>query len=293
MSGKSTPPSELYARAREALGSAKADWDQTAEQMERVDGPDVKNQSGSDAVRMIRTEQQLSDDPKSAAPELMKLLLACLASVRWPNDPMAFAQAYGNVMGIFALLGQPIRFSPDALYRYCNGPGLLRAVSDALRTTRPNFAQRLDQLIHAAASGTAGVSWDTVMDFVTTSEVWHAIPLDEVPLSRAASTFVTFDASQPAKRESARWMHSALALWKPVTECFLESQYGTDHAGDLRYPTLADAGWFRYFRSAEPTEPHGWTNPHDAALPPQPEAVHGSGSLGALQSADDLRVLSP
>jgi len=162
-----------------------------------------------------------------------------------------------------------------------------------LETRAANYAQKLDEKIAAAHNGAAGVSWDTVLEFVTSPDVWNALPLEEVPLSRARSTFVTFDAGQRVHRDSAGWMHTALALWKPRQDCFLQSQYAPNLDRPLRYPTLADAGWFRHFQSAEPAEPHGWTRPHDSALPRQPEAVHKPSRLKALESPRDLRMVPP
>jgi len=196
-------------------------------------------------------------------------------------------------MRSFALRGSRIRSSPTTLYRYCNGPGLLRAVSTVLESTSPNLARRLEQLIGDAANGGSGVSSDRVMEFITSPEVWSVLPRKHVPLSLGKSTFVTFDRSQGANRQSSAWVHSALALRKPRDDCFIESRYTPDPVEPLHFPTVADAGWSRHFYSAEAEAPHGWTRPHDASLPPQPEAVHRSAGLAVLDAPSDLRLLPP
>ena len=61
---------------------------------------------------------------------------------------------------------------------------------------------------------------------------------------------------------------------------------------DLRYPTIADAALYDYFKPATPNADHGWTKPRNAAelqlngmeseVRPRPEAVHPKQKLEIL-----------
>ena len=61
---------------------------------------------------------------------------------------------------------------------------------------------------------------------------------------------------------------------------------------DLRYPTIADAALYDYFKPATPNAGHGWTRPRNAAelslngmeteVRPRPEAVHPKQKLEVL-----------
>lgn len=283
--------SKLYQNAVAALGPNAAARQAAREKIARAPVEDSANQSGQAVARMVQTEHQLSDDPRTAEPELMKLLLACLSSMRWPAEAQAFARAYGLASGLFRLRGRPIQSSPDVLFRYCNGPGLIRKICDELEAADSEFAEVLRQFVERASNGTG--SWADAIDFLRTPEVWQELPREAINVSGTPSVFVTFDAGQTTDRNNAEGMHRALALWKPKSECFIELRYPADQVEELRFPTLADAGWFRYFHSVEPGTPHGLTKPHDQNLAKQPEAVHEPRTLSVLTTPRDVRLIGP
>ena len=114
----------------------------------------------------------------------------------------------------------------------------------------------------------------------------------QVMLCRTRGMFVTFDGVGATPRAKATWLHDALALWLPRHPCFLEFRLPTSHG--LFFPTFADAGWYRFFRSVPVTEPHRWTHPHTPASPHrQPEAVQVRTAMDTLPSTDDFRVVPP
>ena len=237
------------------------------------------------------TEHRLSRDPNAADPGWLTDLIKGLSAVAWTASATRCAGEYEDVAAPFRCRGQAIGASPSLLLRYCNGPGILRRMAAHLPA---GLGDELRQLIDHANDGTQPETWQDVLDFVCEPDVWNALARGQVPMSGCPSVFVTFDAGQHTDRDDSEWIHAALAFWKPATTCFLEIRYSPDHVSALLYPTLADAGWFRYFRSAATDEPHGWTRPHDDACDPQPEAVHESASLLTVVSPKDIRqVPSP
>ena len=197
------------------------------------------------------------------------------------------------------LQGQPLRGKPAELRRYCNGPGLFKAIARALRRNgNEDDADELEALIREAERGTPGATWGAVTDYLGEPEVWDAARGCDIALSGCESTFVTFDArGAPLRKDSARWMHAALALWIPMSSCSIELRYRRRKGDELRFPTFADAGWFRHFRGAPLGAPHGWTHPHltglDPPPSPQPEAVQARPTLARVEKAEDLRVMLP
>jgi len=129
------------------------------------------------------------------------------------------------------------------------------------------------------------------VDFLKETDVWDDMPFDRVGVSGSESVFVTFDAGQQTERDDADWMRAALALRKERHDCFIELQYRGDAVDALLFPTLADAGWFRYFRSVGSDSDHGLTAPHNPHMPAQPEAVHPPAMMAVLDSPDSLRLV--
>lgn len=271
--------------------------------MEAVVGPDPPNQTGADIARLLRDEEQLSDRPDDAdGTVLADLLLELCAALDGVSDAGALARRYESAMdGGFRLRGPATAARPAALRRYLNGPGLFKAVVSHLRDIgEDEDADELARLIAEAHGGRPGMTWEPVAEFLRDAHVWAMATRGGGPgLSASESTFVTFDAPGVTVRpDSASWMHAALALWKPRSECFVALTYAPVAGEPLRTPTLADAGWYRHFRGAPAGAPHGWTHPHaDADLrpapEPQPEAVHSRPRLGRLRRSGDLRLLAP
>jgi hypothetical protein len=262
-----------------------------------VAGPDPHNESGESVLAMIQSEHQLSRDPGSADAEWMGRLLAELFAVNWTDLPSGVARSYERLVRQFAQKGPSIAAKPPLLFRYVNGPGIFGQIRKALETAGSTaFAEELNRLITTAHNG-SGRTWKDVLTFIQEDPVWTAIPHDRVRLSGHHSTFVTFDldgSSKPLQGSAAK-MHAALALWKPVNACFVELRYRPEPSEVLRFPTLADAGWFRFFWSAPSGEPYGWTRPHDVTLGPRPEAVHDdpAPTLARIERPMDIQVLPP
>jgi len=291
-------PSRLYENALSSLGAARAQWDAAAQRIAAVNGPDSRNQSGQDTVRSIEAEEQLSADPDAAEPSILAQALAVLASMAWPDGPSEFPAAYEEALDQFRLKGTRIQSSPAMLFRYANGPGLLRVIARALADAgQDHLAGSLNNLIDSASGKAPTHTWDVVVAYVRKSEVWTLLVRNHVPLSRPGrSMFVTFDLASPRDRQSAQWLHAALALWLDRDPCFLEVSFPTATDDELLFPTFADAGWFRHFRGAPAAEPHGWTRPHpprDPVADRQPEAVMETQGLDRLPSPSHLRAVPP
>jgi hypothetical protein len=246
-------------------------------------------------VGIIETENQLSADPASADPALLAEALSLLGAVAWPADVGGVCRAYGAAVAPYALHGKPVASRPAVVFRYVTGAGFWKQIVAALRNSREDtLASELDDLVTRAERQPAETTWDEVVEFATDPGVWSVLDRAAVRLGGGASAFVTFDAGQPVQRESSAWLHAALALWRPWNPRFAEVRYATSSADTLRFPTLADAGWFRWFRSAAVGEPHGWIRPHpplDSVADRQPEAVHETPTLARLQSPADLRIV--
>ncbi len=289
-------PSRLYQNAIAALGASRAQWEAAAQRIAAVNGPDAANQLGSEILRMIEAEEQLSADPMKAEPALMSQAIAALAASAWPAGAVEFQREYESVTDAFRLSGQRISVSPRTLYRYLNGHGFLERLADALHGTNDILAERLEKLIRQALEQRSHGAWNGVIEFLRAPHVWAILVSQGIPLSERRGLYVTFDLDAPRERSSARWLHAALALWLPLDDCFLELRYPVSDADVLRFPTFADAGWFRHFACAAPAEPCGWTRPHGTVDPRpdrQPEAVHETPTLDRLSSSDHLRAVPP
>ena len=284
------PVSQLYTNAVNSLGPDLASWEQTAQLINAVVGRDPRNQNGSDTLDIIQSEHQLSSDPPNADPVLMREVLLALANASLPASDGPFGRVYEQVIAQYALNGLPISSRPAMLFRYLGRPGVFELVADAMENAGAYSAARvLRRMVSDARNGRR--TWDAVVRFLRRSAIWNSFPRSQVYLCGREAMFVTFEGSDSLPRTSAVAAHSALALWQPCNTCFLEVRYAPQPGDDLLYPTLADAGWFRYFRSAPATEPHGWTRPHDPQFPPQPEAVQRRVTFDRLASPDDLRAL--
>lgn len=284
--------SQLYDNAVNALGSRRASWKALEQRIGAIRGPERPNEDGPDVVEMIRTEHQLSDDPTQALPSPMSGLLGDLCGAAWPSDAMGFRDTYNGVVRQYALRGQPIAADPDRAYRYLNGPAVFQK---GIRPALPNVVRdSLGPLMDAAERTNRATTWQDVLVEVAKPVVWDAFDRQAVPLAAPGmpSMFVTLDdPGHSINRNSATKVHAALALWKPRSDCFVEARLAPRADKPLKMPTFADAGWFRFFRSAGVGEPNGWTRPHDPGLPPQPEAVREPAALAELQSSQDLRIL--
>ena len=291
--------SRLYEEALAALGGRQSDWTQAENRIGAVVLPDPANGNGADVVEIIQSENHLSADPPRFDPAVMCELLADLADVPWPDEPVDIRDTYDRVVGRYALRGKAVDNAPGTHFRYVNGPAIFAKGIPAALGGPPTalVADALLALITAAERGDGGTTWQDVLDEVRDPVLWGSLPRDQVHLARpgSASMFVTFDDSNAGiDRDSATTVHAALALWWPRNDaCFVELPLPTTNAAPLHVPTLADAGWYGFFRSAAPDAGCGWTNPHPAppGLPPQPEAVRAPGTLEELLSSSDLRIV--
>lgn len=255
--------------------------------------PNDDNAAGRDIRRNVETEQQLSRMPDAFEPEILHAFLTelCGPSCDHTTDD-ALTLTYKAIAKNYAMKGLPIRSKPTRLLRYNPADGFFGRIANALKNRRSGFGDRLQQLLEAAISGSAG--WQRTLNFVQQPEVWQEITRDEILLTREPAMFVTFEDSAPLNRNSTETVWQALALWSPKPSALLEIELElpTD-LSKLHYPTVTDAGWYGWFRSAHPTSPHGLTGPRNSTLPPQPEAVLAPLSLSKVSGPECLRILGP
>jgi hypothetical protein len=296
--------SRLYRNAVSALGTQRATWQRARKRLEAVacaQRDDWQNGSGAATLALIRTEHQLSADPANAHPEPMREMLERLCNLDCTRAYHDVVKAYGTILEPFALKGTLIHTRPATLYRYLNGPGLFSAMIDGVEPMHPKLARKLRHEVRVVKRGDSVSTWQRVLAELSRPSVWAALPRASIKLARARSMFVTFDGtpSPPTLRARATVLHAAAAMWRPRHPCFVEASYPSEPTDELRFPTFADAGWFRFFRSAPHGEPHGWTHPHrwvrlaGSPLPPQPEAVQETLTLARLAGASSLRVVDP
>lgn len=288
--------SPLYTNVTSALSAGMvARWESLMATMAGLYPPDHPNRAGEEVVRMIRTENHLSEAPDEPDPAPMQDVIEALCAESWPSEPQEFVLAYEALLQAnFALKAPEINTSPSTIYRYYAHSGIFTEMEKDLdKSHQYALAQALGKRIADARAGKPTSSWQGVLDFAK-EHLWDELNLPEIPLTGAqGSMFVTFDGSTPFPRDSAARMHSALALWKPLQECFVECKYPREGGDVLRFPTFADAGWFRYFYSADVHADHGSTQPHHATEAPQPEAVEEPQTMGRLHDTDDMRMLPP
>ena len=290
--------STLYLNALSALGATRTQWKAAATHIAGIDGPDPLNQSGSEAIRMIESDEQLSADPAAAEPGTMAKALTALAGTQWPVGAGAVADAYEKALSPFRLNGTRIESTPTVLYRYVNGPSFLRILARALADAgQDRLSDGLKGLIEAASAKPPTGTWQAVVAYIQKAGVWTILVGNPVSIARPGrSMFVTFDLAPPTDRRSASWLHSALALWLDRDPCFLELRFPSQDSDRLLFPTFADAGWFRHFQGAPVGEPHGWTRPHpplDPVADRQAEAVSEPCTLDRLESPQHLRAVPP
>lgn len=278
--------SHLYAGLIARLSLAAPEWEALLATLRGMSGSDALNHSGDITVQNIHLEDQLSTNPSTADAALFEAfardLLTALATSCSDND---IGDKYENACKPHVLKGRCIPTTPKRVFRYVNGSGILRKINSHLQTSHPSIADELSRLIDEAESGTPGATWTAALEFAMHTDVLRKIT-PPIKLAPREHVFVTFDTTSSHARRTATSVHNALALWLPLRPCFIEFSY-IPEPSSLRYPTVADAGWFKFYRSTPHTEDHGWTNPH-ATDPPeerQPEAVQQSPLLDASITA--------
>jgi hypothetical protein len=213
-----------------------------------------------------------------------------------PADPVAFGRAYDAAVQSHVLCGLAMAPPlPAQVYRYMNSAGILHKIEAVLRNSgRTDLADILKKRLTDAEAGSLHVTWDDAVQFVREPVAWNTMPKQQVPLSGKRATFVTFDANPPPPRTSAIELHRALALPWPQQPCFIEVRYALRPGDVLHFPTVADAGWYRFFSPTPQGHPHGRTQPHaGGTLGQQPEAVQDAPTLDHVQSAADMRLVPP
>jgi hypothetical protein len=235
----------------------------------------------------IETERQLP------AELLSSFLLALLAETSAQSGSSALRDIYKSIANQFVLQGGFIQrtSSLTALYRYVSWKHFLPNIIRSTKESREELAIDLQERYDRAARGDG--HWADILQEVVV--MWDVLPLSRIPLTNSSSMFVTFGDGSSIDRNSTRSVWHALALYKPMPEALLEIQIEVPPRGDTfpRFPTLADAGWYSFFCSAEEGEPHGWTKPHSHNPPylRQPEAVLPPLNLSSVSGPLSLRVL--
>ncbi len=176
------------------------------------------------------------------------------------------AEAYDAVCRRHALCGVPLpsRVLPATLFRYVTFYWLR------------NIALGGDPAIVDEVSFDESLSddWD----------VWKAA-LASVQFTRSSgeSVFAAAPAegSCPADGRPAAELLAVLGL-KPDPPSRFELRYPSADVPEPRFPTVADAGWFAYFRPAAPGATIGCTWHRDNDVAGIPEIVHGTRSLACL-----------
>ena len=185
------------------------------------------------------------------------------------------------------------------MYRYISdGTQLFLRMVEILRKAGAfSYASSLHDLVDKARTGRNGYGWSAVVGFVTKQNVWNTLAHDQLSLCKERRMFVTFDLNPSSLGGSSLRLHAALGLWKSstVNPCFLEIAFHVDSKDRLKFPTFADAGWFRFFRSAPLGAQHGLTQPHanQYAIGQQPEAVMETLTFQRLRSGNCIRFVPP
>lgn len=258
--------------------------------------PSDLNAAGPDLRRNIEREEQLSSNPHGAEPMLLQAFLQELQTAPCDHkDPPSLKRAYEVSANRHAFKGMPVRSPSTGLLRYIFVDGFFSRLANKLLDRSSAFGFRLQQLIDQASSNRTG--WQRVLSFVQRPEVWSAIPHEEIRLAQANSMFVTFEGhggSTVFNRSSTSAVWNALALWWPKPSALLEISLELPiDPRVLRFPTVADAGWYSWFQCAPIDAQHGWTNPRDPSLPPQPEIIMSTVFLSEIADPARLRILDP
>jgi hypothetical protein len=155
----------------------------------------------------------------------------------------------------------------------------------------------LGDLIESVLGEDAKVSFDTELlsvedAFAQLTKKWTTERLTDLHrLGRGETIFATFEHPGGAPRDSAQGMadalaHPVLSSSSPSYQFLFELTYPTYAVTYHRIPTVADAGWFPYFKPAPEEKPDaavprtcsGWTEPFGGQVP-QPELVHDNQPL--------------
>jgi len=297
----------LYKATIRDLGTREPDWKALLARIMSISGPDLDNQDGKDVACMIEQETQLSRAPERLDTSVFAKLLGDLCDGTWPdpnspNDPTyqaSFVRRYEDVTDQYFLSGPEIKASPPIVYRYISdGTRLFLSMVDMLQKAGSfSYASSLQDLVDRARTGRNGYGWSTVVGFVTKQDVWSTLAHDQLFLCPRRRMFVTFDLKPSSLAGSSLRLHAALGLWKrsSLSPCFLEIALHVDSKDRLKFPTFADAGWFRFFRSAPLGAQHGLTQPHanQDAIGQQPEAVMETLTFQRLRSGSSIRFVPP
>jgi len=278
--------SPLYNHALSLLGVEVDRWESSRVRLAGIPaqpGGDPRNTTGAHIVANLEREHQLSPNPGAPDGKLYARFLGRLTEEDWSTSKEASAR-YDKLCDDHALQAPIINSTPFRLYRYINGPGLLRSIVEQLRRLgsidTDYLAQDVGRLLR-------GEDYDGAIRYVTHPRAWSKVPRGNVLLAPRRAAFVTFDGGAPGiNRRSPAVMHGALALHFPRKQCFLALAFDRRSDDELRFPTVAEAGWFRWFVSSPHGEPHGWTAPHNPRLPRQPEAVMPTPTLERIDRED-------
>lgn len=291
--------SRLYDNAVAALSDRASTWEAIRAHIENIQS-DRYGTSGQDISRIVQTEHQLSNNPQSAEPAIMRDLLLELADATWPKPEQyeACATLYVRIVEKRQLSGKPIRFEPDTIYRYVllysNSLFIKSIINSLEQGGEVDRADELRRQMQEIANRSVAVSWERLLDSIKDYGTWTKLTRAQIRISGTHSAFITFDCpGKPTQRRSAQWLVEALVLpWRPLPleTSMIEFKYPRRSGDALLFPTLGDAGWWKGFRSAEPEEPYGWTSPPDLVLR-QPEAVQDSPTLVLLTNPNDMNLV--
>jgi len=110
--------------------------------------------------------------------------------------------------------------------------------------------------------------------------------LAKASLANRKAVFVTFpdaDGRIPDESIGAVILMRRLGYFMTQTDSIVKLAYEPQDEDILKFPTVADAGWYPYFKPAEEGDLHGWTEPiGDPTTKGYPEAVHRNRNIGLL-----------
>lgn len=256
--------------------------------------PRDDNLCGRVLRRNLQQENQHSESPERADPVFYAAFLRDLCEPPYDlGDRAQLEDRYKRVCAQHALKGPPVQSRPSVLLRYMPAYSFMKKIVSQLDECPSGYARELQRLVTEASLDVS--RWSRVLSFIQQKKVWDAIPKRPILLCLQAAMFVTFEGDMVLDRQNSGRVRSALALWysepaQPLLEAALEPPC---EPSDLKIPTVADAGWYRWFQSVPVGAPHGMTGPRDKALPAQPEAVIAPCTLASVTSPHRLRLLDP
>lgn len=294
--------SNLYNNALKKINDEglQKKWDTILDRISSI--PEVRSHktSGLDIKQIIEQEHQLSTAPDLAELSILFAFIQELMYINWSGlTDVKSVNMYEDIASKYEMCGVAIESisASEKIYRYiAGGPGffieyLIPTLEQSSVVPSDIVNELRDLVINAERDEER---WSEVEKFVGNPVVWSYIMKVGIRMARGAGMFVTWDGKYPVDRRNPHYLHQALALPSPRDKCLLVLSFLKQDGDNFLFPTLGDAGWCRYFKSADPRKRHGWTKPYpqaDSNVRPQPEAIQETPSFDRLSPPDGFRLL--